>query len=193
GHCCPSEQPSQFFRCQECFGSPILCSKCVISAHRCLPFHRVETWIDGNLDINWIPELLLEAGVFPATEKSPQTGFTIALLQHQRACNLHGKTSLKEYFDVLVQLTDSAEGQESVPVRIFQPPGAVQLTCYHVLSMFIQAGKYDGETPLRNGELCVRCPACPSPGENLPPNWRDDPLKCAHPSQHRRLNNVELN
>ncbi|KIO16542.1 hypothetical protein M407DRAFT_58416, partial [Tulasnella calospora MUT 4182] len=36
-------------------------------------------------------ELLLEAGVFPATEKNPQTGFTIALLRHQRTCSLRGK------------------------------------------------------------------------------------------------------
>lgn len=62
-------------------------------------------------------ELLLEVGIFPATDKNPQTGFTIALLQHQRTCSLRGKTSLKEYFDVLVELTDSAEGHGSVPVR----------------------------------------------------------------------------
>lgn len=42
-------------------------------------------------------ELLLEVGIFPATEKNPQTGFTIPLLKHQRACSLHGKTSHKEY------------------------------------------------------------------------------------------------
>ncbi|KAG8929550.1 hypothetical protein FRC01_004157 [Tulasnella sp. 417] len=129
----------------------------------------------GNKDL-W--ELLLEAGIFPATEKSPQTGFTIALLRHQRACSLRGKTSLKEYFDMLVQLTDSAEGQESVPNLYNQFRDVVRQ--YRVLLMLIRAGKSDGNDPLRRGELCVTCPACPAPGENLPPNWQDDPLKQLH-------------
>ncbi|KIO15399.1 hypothetical protein M407DRAFT_57754, partial [Tulasnella calospora MUT 4182] len=51
---------------------------------------------------------------------------------------------------------------------------------YRVLSMFIRAGKYEADGPLRNGELCVTCPTRPSPGENLPPNWQDDPLKYAY-------------
>ncbi|KIO20783.1 hypothetical protein M407DRAFT_29579 [Tulasnella calospora MUT 4182] len=245
---CPSKHSAQFFRCQECFGGHMLCSKCIVSAHQHLPFHRVETWIDSKLDEGWIPgrwkpfappqfgyfrripleqvglqvplghsgrlcpashpsdehlmtvfhvngyhkirfrrcqcgekdlwELLLEAGVFPATEKNPQTGFTIGLLRHQRTCNLRGKTSLKEYFDVLVELTDSAEGHGSVPNLYNQFRDVVRQ--YRVLCMFIRAGKYSNEGPLVDGELCVPCPACPSPGENLPPNWQDDPLKQLH-------------
>lgn len=30
-----------------------------------------------------------------------------------------------------------------------------------------------GVDATQHGELCLRCPACPQPGENLPPNWKD--------------------
>ncbi|KAG9011401.1 hypothetical protein FRB90_007326, partial [Tulasnella sp. 427] len=47
----------------------------------------------------------------------------------------------------------------------------------------MRAGRMNADAPLRDGELCVTCPACPSPGENLPPNWQDDPLKQLHYSR----------
>lgn len=56
-------------------------------------------------------QLLLEYNVFPVTEKQPETGFTIELLEHQRAFNLRGKTSLQEYYQALLDLTNAAEGR----------------------------------------------------------------------------------
>lgn len=56
-------------------------------------------------------QLLLEYNIFPATDERPQTGFTIELLEHQRAFNLRGKTSLHEYYQSLLDLTNAAEGR----------------------------------------------------------------------------------
>lgn len=62
-------------------------------------------------------EQLLDVDIWPATETKPQTGFTIEVLRHQRCFNLRGKTSLKEYYDALVDLTSAAELKGSISVR----------------------------------------------------------------------------
>ncbi|KIO17892.1 hypothetical protein M407DRAFT_84529 [Tulasnella calospora MUT 4182] len=126
---------------------------------------------------------LLGVDIFPATEKSPQSGFTFEVLRHQRCFNLRAKTSLKEYYDALVDLT-------LVPLVIRAPN---QLTLhnlqtlydqlrlvvrlYRILTTHMRAGRSDASAPLKNGELCVICPACPQPGVNLPERWDSDPLK----------------
>lgn len=56
-------------------------------------------------------QLLLKYGIFPATDLQPQTGFTFELLEHQRAFNLRGKTSLQEYYQSIIDLTNAAEGR----------------------------------------------------------------------------------
>ncbi|KIO16375.1 hypothetical protein M407DRAFT_86084, partial [Tulasnella calospora MUT 4182] len=54
---------------------------------------------------------LLEYNIFPATDQHPQTGFTIEMLEHQKTFSLRGKTSLYEYYQALLDLTNSAEGR----------------------------------------------------------------------------------
>lgn len=61
-------------------------------------------------------EQLLDVDIYPATEVKPQTGFTIEVLRHQRCFNLRGKTSLKEYYDALVDLTSAAELKGAISV-----------------------------------------------------------------------------
>lgn len=85
----------------------------------------------GQHKINLLPcscngkdlwEQLLEVDIWPATETKPQTGFTIEVLRHQRGFNLRGKTSLKEYYDSLVDLTSAAELKSSISVGLDAPP-----------------------------------------------------------------------
>ena len=40
-HC--TTKPGQF-RCVECFGQPLLCYSCCLTAHSSLPFHSIEKW-----------------------------------------------------------------------------------------------------------------------------------------------------
>lgn len=64
-------------------------------------------------------ELLLESQIYPATKIDPQTGFTFWVLEHQQASNLRGKTSLYEYYQMLVHLSGTSEqlALGSIPVR----------------------------------------------------------------------------
>ncbi|KIO24096.1 hypothetical protein M407DRAFT_51500, partial [Tulasnella calospora MUT 4182] len=116
---------------------------------------------------------LLEVDIFPATEKNPQLGFTFEVLRHQRCFNLRAKTSLKEYYDALVDLTRAAEGRGAVSMLYDQLRLVVRL--YRILTTHMRAGRSDASAPLKNGELCVICPACPQPGVNLPEQWDNYP------------------
>lgn len=144
---------------------------------------------------------LLEYGVFPATEKNPQTGFTIEMLEHQQSFSIRGQTSLLEYYQALTDLLHGGEGRlnKSFSVSatwhcqllIAFSHSSVHPCAYkniydqlrevtrqfRALTMFMRAGREEATTPLANGELCVLCPACPQPGMNLRPNWEEDPLK----------------
>ncbi|KIO27515.1 hypothetical protein M407DRAFT_73076 [Tulasnella calospora MUT 4182] len=120
-------------------------------------------------------EQLLEVDIWPATEQKPQTGFTIEVLRHQRSFSLRGKVSLKEYYDALVDLTSAAELKGSISTTYDQFRLAVRQ--YRILCMHMRAGRADAALPLADGELCIKCPACPRPGENLPKNWDKDPMK----------------
>ncbi|KIO19636.1 hypothetical protein M407DRAFT_30707 [Tulasnella calospora MUT 4182] len=125
-------------------------------------------------------QLLLEYNIFPATDDRPQTGFTIEMLEHQRAFSLRGKTSLHEYYQAIVDLTNAAEGRV---LKGFSYAYDQLRECgrqHRGLSSHIRAGRNDATIPLKNGELCVTCPACPQPGVNLPANWEQDPLKQLH-------------
>ncbi|KAG9041944.1 hypothetical protein FS837_011550 [Tulasnella sp. UAMH 9824] len=113
-----------------------------------------------------------------STELKPQTGFTLEVLRHQRCFSLRGKTSLKEYYDALVDLTSPAEHKGEIPSLYDQFRIAVRQ--YRILTMYMRAGKDDGLAPLQKGELCVKCPACPEPGVNLPSNWDLDRMKQLH-------------
>ncbi|KAG9031330.1 hypothetical protein FS837_003010, partial [Tulasnella sp. UAMH 9824] len=123
-------------------------------------------------------EQLLDSDIWPATELKPQTGFTLGVLRHQRCFSLRGKTSLKEYYDALVDLTSPAEHKGEIPSLYDQFRIAVRQ--YRILTMYMRAGKDGCLAPLQNGELCVKCPACPEPGVNLPPNWDLDRMKQLH-------------
>ncbi|KAG8902995.1 hypothetical protein FRC01_009382, partial [Tulasnella sp. 417] len=119
-------------------------------------------------------EQLLEVDIWPATHKSPQTGFTMELLRHQRCFNLRSKTSLKEYYDALVDLTSGAEDKGSIPSAYKQL--RVNTREVRILAAHMRAGRFEMTSPMKNGELCVGCPSCPRPGVNLPENWEKDPL-----------------
>ena len=42
--CSSCQQLSKIYRCQDCFGSHLLCGACCISAHATVPFHRIQMW-----------------------------------------------------------------------------------------------------------------------------------------------------
>jgi hypothetical protein len=42
--CSNCQQSSGTYRCQDCFGTNLLCGACCVSAHATVPFHRIQMW-----------------------------------------------------------------------------------------------------------------------------------------------------
>ncbi|KAK0474993.1 hypothetical protein EDD18DRAFT_1367412 [Armillaria luteobubalina] len=43
-HACGSCGEEACFRCASCYNGPSFCQRCIVEAHRCMPFHRIEEW-----------------------------------------------------------------------------------------------------------------------------------------------------
>lgn len=74
-------------------------------------------------------KLLLESQIYPATEIDPRTGFTFRVLEHQQNSNLRGKTSLHEYYQMLVHLSGTAEQLALGSIPVSDPPCVLDVKC----------------------------------------------------------------
>ncbi|KAI9069581.1 hypothetical protein FKP32DRAFT_1608330 [Trametes sanguinea] len=122
---------------------------------------------------------LLRYDLYPATDCEPNTVFTIALLEHYHIQSLQGKISMYDYYRTLERMTDNT-GTKKMQDR-YKAFMRVVAQFRH-LKMLQRGGRAhdpSGVQGTKPGELAVRCPACPHPGINLPPNWEDvsDDLK----------------
>ncbi|KAI9056786.1 hypothetical protein FKP32DRAFT_1615644 [Trametes sanguinea] len=111
---------------------------------------------------------LLRYDLYPATDCEPNTVFTIALLEHYHIQSLQGKISMYDYYATLERITDNT--------------GTSKIRDRYKAFMRVRAGRGHDPTGVmgtKPGELAVRCPACPHPDINLPPNWEtvSDDLK----------------
>ncbi|KAK0502190.1 hypothetical protein EDD18DRAFT_1065605, partial [Armillaria luteobubalina] len=50
-HVCGSCGGEACFRCASCYNGPSFCQRCIVQAHRCMPFHRIEQWT-GNFYVH---------------------------------------------------------------------------------------------------------------------------------------------
>ncbi|KAG6847801.1 hypothetical protein H0H93_005915 [Arthromyces matolae] len=111
---------------------------------------------------------LVQAQLFPATIKHPETVFTFAVLKHFHLSNLTSKKSAYDYCAALKCLTDSAL-PDAVPDR-YREMQRVSRVWNH-LSMVRRSGEaHNINTVLshrQKGSLTVRCPACPELGFNV--------------------------
>ncbi|KAJ7745627.1 hypothetical protein B0H14DRAFT_3514464 [Mycena olivaceomarginata] len=113
---------------------------------------------------------LLRGGWYPASEERPQTCMTFSALDQFHTLTLQAKTTMYDYYLALEKLT-SNDG--------VKPPDRYQVfirICreYRHLMMLKRGGRGhdpEGVKGTKSGELDVRCPACPRPGVNLPPDW----------------------
>jgi CxC2 like cysteine cluster associated with KDZ transposases len=117
---------------------------------------------------------LMSCRLIPTTFKRYRTLFTAVVLDDFRISNLECKVSAYQYYNKLRRLTNPAA------------PGNVP-SFYHELLRLSRLWRWmkklkwagyghrsaDPKTP-KSGELANFCPACPQPGINLPPNWKDD-------------------
>ncbi|KAG9218105.1 hypothetical protein CCMSSC00406_0010126 [Pleurotus cornucopiae] len=118
---------------------------------------------------------LLRRRWFPATFEQPQTSAMFRLLEHFHMQTLQGKVTIYDYYSALQKLTDNT-GLERIPIR-YKEFVRMKREYAHLKSLKRAGRGHDttGVAGTKNGELTVRCPACPSPGINLPKDWQFAP------------------
>ncbi|KAF7294743.1 hypothetical protein MIND_01011700 [Mycena indigotica] len=113
-------------------------------------------------------EQLIEARLFPASWKRPETAFTFTALRHFHILSLTSKITPYDYVRSLSKLTDSVFPQD-VENRLREFQRAMRFWRSFTLQRRTgQAYPWDRYVPHRNPHsLTIRCPACPEVGYNM--------------------------
>jgi hypothetical protein len=135
---------------------------------------------------------LLRSRLYPATVAAPRTAATFNVLDHFELLAYESKCSAYEFYHSLARASDNT-GLDPPPVRVstwrLSRLSHVYLqNRYHEfrrmtrewnnLHMLKRAGRgHDpaGVAGTEPGGCALLCPACPHPGKNLPPDWKDMP------------------
>ncbi|KAJ7447499.1 hypothetical protein B0H11DRAFT_2162118 [Mycena galericulata] len=118
---------------------------------------------------------LMRARWYPATGKNPRTAGTFSVLRRYHLMTLESKCSGLEFYNSLARETDNS-GTE--PVRDRYDEFLRMTREWRHLQMLKRAGRGHDPTGMEGtkaGECALLCPACPQPGKNLPPNWKNAP------------------
>ncbi|KAF7968821.1 hypothetical protein HWV62_29262 [Athelia sp. TMB] len=118
---------------------------------------------------------LIRARWFPATNRSPRSGFTFEVLSLFQLLNNLGKLSLHHFYQTLHCKSDNV-GLWGLKDRYDEMRPVLRI--WRHLKMLKRAGRgHDpaGVAATRMGECAVECPACPHPNKNLPVGWEDAP------------------
>ncbi|KAJ7738811.1 hypothetical protein B0H16DRAFT_1465657 [Mycena metata] len=202
--CAGCDAPSPTWRCEDCFGSRMLCRACVTQRHRDEPLHVLQEWQDnffqsrGSKDLglrfqighrkgedcplvplSHLTTLSSWTTTYPATSKDPQTAATLSLLRRFHTLNLQARLPAYDFYNSLALLRNGS-GLRAPPSRL--PQFMHMVREYRHLQMCKRAGRIHDITGLAGtalGELAVACRACPLPGINLPEGWEDAPPEIA--------------
>ncbi|KAG1727954.1 uncharacterized protein EDB91DRAFT_1239465 [Suillus paluster] len=117
---------------------------------------------------------LLCMGWFPSTTVDPRTAATFQLLHCYKILSFESKASTYEFYHSLVCISDNVvpliqDRYESFMCMVRE---------WQHLKMLKHFGRgHDpvGVSGTKEGECAVLCPACPQPGKNLPPDWKEAP------------------
>ncbi|EDR07081.1 uncharacterized protein LACBIDRAFT_328410 [Laccaria bicolor S238N-H82] len=118
---------------------------------------------------------LLRCGLYPASQKTPKTCASFALLQLLHLLALTTKGSTYDFYRTLEKLTSNTG--LSVPTSRYRPLLRMVLQFRH-LKMLKRGGVgHDpaGVEGVGEGALGLSCPHCPRPGVNLPDGWDKAP------------------
>lgn len=135
-------------------------------------------------------EQALRAQLYPASIVDPSTFATFAMLRQFHVLTLQSKIAAYDYHESISKLTDATGTlyhyvRTSVFLRARVADIGLQDRLVPFLRMIRQwrhlktlkrAGRGHEEEGVRTiapGQLCMRCPACPVPGFNLPANWNE--------------------
>ncbi|KAI0040003.1 hypothetical protein FA95DRAFT_1503466 [Auriscalpium vulgare] len=124
-----------------------------------------------------VPLQLANAGLWPASYKNPRTATTFHAAWEYNQFFLQAKVNVMDYNRVKLCITNNAF-RDDVPVT--SQDQYRQLLTSQRQFMFIQTLKQFGasvQDRYAAGSLVVLCPACPQPGKNMDPGWKDVPAK----------------
>ncbi|KAF7327511.1 CxC2 domain-containing protein [Mycena kentingensis (nom. inval.)] len=115
---------------------------------------------------------LLRRGFYPSTTYIPHTIATFECLDLFHTLSLKGKLTAYDYYATLEHLT---HGAGIKPPDRYKPFLRMvrQWRHLHSLKRGGRGHEVGGVGATQEGELALRCPACPRPGVNLPPDWQD--------------------
>ncbi|KAK0435653.1 hypothetical protein EV421DRAFT_1892517 [Armillaria borealis] len=156
------------FRCLSCMDARCLCRICMVAAHEGLPLHRIEEWCSSFFRKTTLAQLGLnyELGhgyrtpcLFPAIVSD----FVIIDTEGiHTLLSFMSKVSAYKFYHTLVRLTDNS-GMHAPPDR------------YQAFLRVLREWRHiRGIQGTKQGELAFRCPACPQPSINLPPDWNQN-------------------
>ncbi|KAF7326221.1 CxC2 domain-containing protein [Mycena kentingensis (nom. inval.)] len=124
---------------------------------------------------------LLRHGWYPATTTSPRTVATFQMLDTFHALSLKAKITAYDFYGTLEHLTDGSGVKP--PERYKALLRTIrQWRHLHGLKRAGRGHAASGVAGTQPGELAVRCPACPRPDVNLPPDWQSAPpeMQCIY-------------
>ncbi|KAJ7033047.1 hypothetical protein C8F04DRAFT_958139, partial [Mycena alexandri] len=118
---------------------------------------------------------LLRAGLYPATVEWPRTAATFEVLDEFQLLSYESKCSAYEFYHALARGTDNtglrpAKDRYHEFLRMTRQWGNLEM-----LRRFGRGHAPDGPAGTKAGECALLCPACPHPGKNLPPQWKEMP------------------
>ncbi|KAJ7207760.1 hypothetical protein B0H12DRAFT_1034419, partial [Mycena haematopus] len=131
---------------------------------------------DGRLERR---QQLMRVCWWPATARDPQTCATLAVVRLFQTLNCLGKVSAHDFLRSLELLTNG-DGLHPVPDRRRAFRHIVRQ--YRMTVMMKRAGRGHDPTGVKGtaqGELALRCRACPQAGINLPDGWDQIDWKAA--------------
>ncbi|KAJ7725467.1 hypothetical protein B0H16DRAFT_1332689 [Mycena metata] len=118
---------------------------------------------------------LLRARWYPSTGKNPRTAATFTVLRRFHLMTLESKCSGKEFYTSIARGSDNTG---TVPVRDHYDEFLRMTREWRHLQMLKRAGRghdFSGVEGTGPGECALLCPACPHPGKNIPPDWKEVP------------------
>lgn len=131
-------------------------------------FRKITVQYCGHSGAAPPPVQLLHAGLFPCSERFPQSAFTISLLEHHDISTTLGAMSTQKYYAVLEKLT--SPGFPSDVRDRYRELHATHRRYCHLKNMK-RSGKAYVLHPLEKHrtDQAVQCVACPAPGFNFNP------------------------
>ncbi|KAJ7079804.1 hypothetical protein B0H15DRAFT_953890 [Mycena belliarum] len=137
-----------------------------------LGIHEVDLWYCFCGRGQSFPVQLLRMKWLPSTGKRPRTAATFNVMRQYHLLSLESKCSISEFYNSLARLTNNTGERPASRYQEF-----INMTrIWRNLQMLKRAGRAhetDGIDQTKPGACAVECPACPHPGKNLPPDWKD--------------------